>query len=160
MSETRSVFDWTFHTSVSPLCGKNGPSNFQIVWMETSNYWFMVRYHRSRKTNSCPRIWFQKPLRLTVVPILLLCVEHPIEPLSVTSRPPSWSLKAVLFELNYFLMWTLSFVAINLHGCQPREWKRPIADRQSEKSANVNAKQTRCQVSLLLVPRPFVSLPP
>lgn len=23
-----------FHTSVSPLCGKNGPSIFQIIWME------------------------------------------------------------------------------------------------------------------------------
>ena len=66
--------------------------------------WFMVRYHRSRKTYFCPRICSQKPLRLTVVLILLSCVEHPIEPLRVASRPPSWSLKPVLWELNSFLM--------------------------------------------------------
>ena len=77
---------------------------FRSFGWETSNYWFMVRYHRSRKTYFCPRICSQKPLRLTVVLILLLCVEHPMEPLRVASRPPSWSLKPVLWELNSFLM--------------------------------------------------------
>ena len=30
----------------------------------------------------------------------------------------------LLWDLNYFLMWTLSFVAINVHCCRPHEWKR------------------------------------
>ena len=34
--------------------------------------------------------------------------------------------KSVLWELNSFLMQTLSFVPINLHICWPREWKYSI----------------------------------
>ena len=35
-------------------------------------------------------------------------------------RRPCWCLKPVLWELNSFLMQTLSFVLINLHRCWPR----------------------------------------
>ena len=38
-------------------------------------------------------------------------------------RRPCWCPKPVLWELNSFLMQTLSFVSINLHRCWPREWK-------------------------------------
>ena len=38
-------------------------------------------------------------------------------------RRPRWCPKQVLWELNSFLMQTLSFVPINLHRCWPREWK-------------------------------------
>ena len=41
-------------------------------------------------------------------------------------RRPCWCPKPDLWELNSFLMQTLSFVPINLHGCWPREWKRSI----------------------------------
>ena len=41
-------------------------------------------------------------------------------------RRPCWCPKPVLWELNSFLMQTLSFVPINLHRCWPREWKRSI----------------------------------
>ena len=41
-------------------------------------------------------------------------------------RRPCWCPKPVLWELNSFLMQTLSFVPINLHRCWPREWKHSI----------------------------------
>ena len=36
-------------------------------------------------------------------------------------RRPCWCPKQILWELNFFLMQTLSFVPINLHRCWPRE---------------------------------------
>ena len=41
-------------------------------------------------------------------------------------RRPCWCPKPTLWELNSFLMQTLSFVPINLHRCWPREWKHSI----------------------------------
>ena len=41
-------------------------------------------------------------------------------------RRPCWCPKLVLWELNSFLMQTLSFVVINLLRCWPREWKHSI----------------------------------
>ena len=41
-------------------------------------------------------------------------------------RRPCWCPKPVLWELNSFLMQTLSFVPINLRRCWPREWKHSI----------------------------------
>ena len=42
-------------------------------------------------------------------------------------RRPCWCPKPILWELNSFLMQTLSFVPIDLHRCWPCEWKRSIA---------------------------------
>ena len=44
----------------------------------------------------------------------------------MTSRRPYWCPKTILWELNSFLMQTLSFVPINLHRCWSREWKHSI----------------------------------
>ena len=44
----------------------------------------------------------------------------------MTSRRPYWCPKPVLWELNSFLMQTLSFVPINLHRWWSREWKHSI----------------------------------
>ena len=41
-------------------------------------------------------------------------------------RRPCWYPKLILWELNSFLMQTLSLVPINLHRCWPREWKHSI----------------------------------
>ena len=41
-------------------------------------------------------------------------------------RQPCWCPKPVLWELNYFLIQTLSSVPINLHRCWPRGWKHSI----------------------------------
>ena len=41
-------------------------------------------------------------------------------------RRPCWCPKPILWELNSFLMQTISFVPINLHRCWPREWKHSI----------------------------------
>ena len=43
-----------------------------------------------------------------------------------TKRRPCWCPKPVLWELNSFLMQTLSFVPINLNRCWPCEWKHSI----------------------------------
>ena len=62
----------------------------------------------------------------------LSSLENPIECFHMTSRRPYWCPKTmklrpcwcpkpVLWELNSFLMQTLSFVPINLHRCWPRE---------------------------------------
>ena len=45
-------------------------------------------------------------------------------------RRPCWCPKPVLWELNSFLMQTLSFVPINLHILWPREWKHSISKRR------------------------------
>ena len=42
-------------------------------------------------------------------------------------RRPCWCPKPVLWELNTFLVQTLSFVPINLHTCWPREWQHSIS---------------------------------
>ena len=42
------------------------------------------------------------------------------------NRRPCWCPKPILWELNSFLMQTLSFVPINLHRCRPREWKHSV----------------------------------
>ena len=49
----------------------------------------------------------------------------------MTSCPPLSHLNEaaailVLLELNFFLLSTLSWVAINLHSCSPRKWKRSL----------------------------------
>ena len=65
------------------------------------------------------------------------CSTHWIECFHMTSRWPYWCPKTmkrwpcwcpkpILWELNSFLMQTLSFVPINLHRCWPREWKHSI----------------------------------
>ena len=46
-------------------------------------------------------------------------------PKTMKRRPCSCP-KPVLWELNSFLMQTLSFVSMNLHRCWPREWKHSI----------------------------------
>ena len=47
------------------------------------------------------------------------------------NRRPCWCPKPILWELNSFLMQTLSSVPINLPRCWPREWKHSIAIRLS-----------------------------
>ena len=56
-----------------------------------------------------------------------------IESFHMTSRQPylcsknsQTAAKPILWELNSFLMWTLSFVPMNLHRCWPSERKRSI----------------------------------
>ena len=49
-----------------------------------------------------------------------------IECFHMTSRRPYWCPKPVPWELNPFLIQTLSFVTINLHICWPREWKHSV----------------------------------
>ena len=56
------------------------------------------------------------------------CNDMGIERFHMTSRRPWCCSKPVLWELNSFLMKTLSFVPIKLHKCWSREWKRSISN--------------------------------
>ena len=77
----------------------------------------------------------------------LLITDTGIECFHMTSRRPYWCPKTmkqrpcwcpklIFWELNSFLMQTLSFVPINLHRCWPREWKHSIL-----KSLHLNHSQ-------------------
>ena len=43
---------------------------------------------------------------------------------------PCWCNKKILWELNSFLMWTLSFVPINLHRCWLATWVKTLYTRR------------------------------
>ena len=47
-------------------------------------------------------------------------------------RWPCWCPKPILWELNSFLMQTLSFVPINLHRCGPRDSKHSIGRKETK----------------------------
>ena len=65
-------------------------------------------------------------------------------------RRPCWCPKPVLWELNSFLMQTLSFVPINLHRCWPPEWKHSINDnKRSSVFWFIILKQLLHRVSLI-----------
>ena len=53
-------------------------------------------------------------------------------------RRPCWCPKPILWELNSFLMQTLSFVPINLYRCWPREWKHSTAISRMVVGKNVH----------------------
>ena len=57
-------------------------------------------------------------------------------------RRPWWCPKPILWEINSFLMQTLSFVSINLRRCRPREWKHSITDRSNLLKKRVCYPQT------------------
>ena len=68
-----------------------------------------------------------------VAPVGTLHCEHSIylypeiERFHMTSRPSYWCFKPILWDLNSFLMQTLSFVILmSLLRCWPSEWKRSI----------------------------------
>ena len=51
-------------------------------------------------------------------------------PFKTIKRRPCWCPKPLMWELNSFLMQTFSLVPINLHRCQPCEWKRFIVSQR------------------------------
>ena len=69
----------------------------------------MSRFNRSRFQ------WFRECFHMTS--------RRPYWCPKTMKRRPCWCPKPILWELNSFLMQTLSFVPINLHKCWPREWK-------------------------------------
>ena len=87
-------------------------------------------------TTSCclkamtPVIWnVSKTLITDSSSALLIECFHMTSRQPYLKRRPYWCPKPVLWELNSFLMQTLSFVPINLHRCWPREWKHSFVDR-------------------------------
>ena len=64
-------------------------------------------------------------------------------------RRPCWCPKPILWELNSFLMQTLSFVSVNLHRCWAREWKHSIWDCWTKTSPNARqiSKMLNCEIT-------------
>ena len=54
-------------------------------------------------------------------------------------RRSCWCPKPIFWEVDFFLMQTLSSIPINLNRCWPREWKHSIKDKQGKRpSATLN----------------------
>ena len=77
----------------------------------------------------------------------------------MTSRQPYWCSKTmkrrpcccpklILWELNSFIIQTLSFVPINLHRWWPREWKRSISDQLTTWFVNYVKEHTFRRISI------------
>ena len=58
-------------------------------------------------------------------------------------RRPCWCPKPILWELNSFLMQTLSFVSINLHRRRPREWKHSIRELKQRRRRRQRKQQQK-----------------
>ena len=83
--------------------------------------------------------------------IVFICITHDkvIECFHMTSRGPygwpkpikrrCWCPKSILWELNSFLLQTLSFVPINLHRCWPSEWKHSIHSPSQGISSSISS---------------------
>ena len=71
-------------------------------------------------------------------------------------RRPCWCPKTVLWELNSFLMQTISFVPINLHRCWPREWKHYTNLIRAEHLSEWRLKWVHSQCSSVLTNPPFL----
>ena len=66
-------------------------------------------------------------------------------------RRPCWFPKPILWELNSFLMQTLSFVPINLHRCWPRESKHSIGSLSNdvvERRTSAESEPFSCLICL------------
>ena len=82
-----------------------------------ANYWSLFRYALTSMTV----MW------LIIIEYFHMTSRRPYWCPKTMKRRPCWCPKPVPWELNSFLMQTLSFVTINLHICWPREWKRSIS---------------------------------
>ena len=71
-------------------------------------------------------IWFRACARAIRIECFHMTSRRPYWCSKTMKRRPCWCPKPILWELNSFLMQTLSFVPINLHRCWPREWKHSI----------------------------------
>ena len=74
-----------------------------------------------------PREW-KHSIFLWCLEILMwpYCSDWPYWCPKTMKRWPCWCPEPILWELNSFLMQTISFVTINLHRCWPRVWKHSI----------------------------------
>ena len=73
-------------------------------------------------------------------------------------RRPCWCPKPVLWELNSFLMQTLSFVPINLHRCWPREWKHSIGNSLSlSQMSNASCSLVNAITQAKEIPAPILT---
>ena len=102
----------------------------QLRWQVSANEW-------SSKVFSVLELLIVNPKCLLWSEAIVFSI--PIEPFHMTSRRPywcpkttkrrpCWCSKPILWELNSFLMQTLSFVPINLRRCWSRERKRSTPD--------------------------------
>ena len=68
----------------------------------------------------------RKPFRYSTIERIHMTSQRPYWCPKTIKRRPCWCSKPILWELNSFLIQTISFVPINLHRYWPREWKHSI----------------------------------
>ena len=69
-----------------------------------------------------------KKSRISFIECFYMTSRRPYWYPKTMKRRPCWCPKPILWELNSFLVQTLSFVPINLHRCWPREWKNSVGE--------------------------------
>ena len=103
---------------------------------------FLVCYWKRRGHPSNRRIWAfagQKGFVTLSIECFHMTSRRPYWCPKTMKRRPCWCPKPVLWELNSFLMQTLSFVPINLHRCWPREWKHSIGPQLGDQTYDLPA---------------------
>ena len=105
----------------------------------------------------CMLLEILKPQEYDFILISIFIVVHIIERVECfLSRRSYWCPKPILWELNSFLMQTISFVLINLHRCWPSEWKHYTNLIRSENLSEWRLKWVHSQCSLVLTNPPFL----
>ena len=87
----------------------------------------IYRWVHEQHEKNCSKTWIKRTLPIEC---FHMTSRRPYWCPKTMKRRPCWCYKPVLWELNSFLMQSLSFVPINLHRCWPREWKHSISRRQ------------------------------
>ena len=75
---------------------------------------------------TCQFYWKKRQTNKSTIQCFHMTSRRPYWCPKTIKRSPCWCPKPILWELNSFLMQTLSFVPINLQKCWPREWKHSI----------------------------------
>ena len=118
-----------------PLRGINLklPNNINWIWIKAKVHArniFILNATWSQHCITSTASWFRFSSENRNMMCLIECFHmtsrRPYWCPKTMKRRPCWCPKPVLWELNSFLMQTLSFVPINLHICWPREWKHSI----------------------------------
>ena len=99
-----------------------------FIWTSGFTGWLIILLRRHRELmQRCRRRQRQRQKTIDFIERLYMTSRRPYWCSKTMKRQPNWCTKTILWELNSFLMQTLSFVPMNLHRCWPREWKRSIS---------------------------------
>ena len=118
------------HLPCFALCRKTTPNKQQAAKpCKMAMNWVQVTQKKQQQ------VYVSTIYEFLIQSLQIVCnMQNGMECCHMTSRRPYWCPKtmkrrafccpkSILWELNSFLMQTLSFASLNLHRCWPREWK-------------------------------------